>query len=171
MCLNIIKTAILLRQWDHVISYVKKGESDKNKDGTDDLSRSKFQCAHALADLVNHNYNNAAQKFLSLKFESFDYSEVISSSNVATYGGLCSLASLDRKQLKEKFLQQYLKPFEKADLNTMAQAFGVSRNELEEDLATLVSENFIPVRIDTRTGLAIAKEKNQRLEAIQSAAI
>ena len=46
-----------------------------------------------------------------------------------------------------------------------------SRNELEEDLATLVSENFIPVRIDTRTGLAIAKEKNQRLEAIQSAAI
>ena len=64
---------VLLRQWDHVISYVKKGESDKNKDGTDDLSRSKFQCAHALADLVNHNYNNAAQKFLSLKFESFDY--------------------------------------------------------------------------------------------------
>ena len=56
-----------------MISYVKKGESDKNKDGTDDLSRSKFQCAHALADLVNHNYNNAAQKFLSLKFESFDY--------------------------------------------------------------------------------------------------
>ena len=111
---------VLLRQWDHVISYVKKGESDKNKDGTDDLSRSKFQCAHALADLVNHNYNNAAQKFLSLKFESFDYryhksgednflyfefSEVISSSNVATYGGLCSLASLDRKQLKEKVLQ------------------------------------------------------------------
>jgi len=234
MCLNIIKTAILLRQWDHVISYVKKGESDKNKDGTDDLSRSKFQCAHALADLVNHNYNNAAQKFLSLKFESFDYSEVISSSNVATYGGLCSLASLDRKQLKEKvlqspnfkqflelepcmrevivayhefrfldalqlleqmksgllldiflvdhvdtlytkirnkFLQQYLKPFEKADLNTMAQAFGVSRAELEEDLASLVSENFIPVRIDTRTGLAIVKEKNQRLEAIQSAAV
>ena len=38
-------------------------------------------------------------------------------------------------------------------------------------MATLVSENFIPVRIDTRTGLAIAKEKNQRLEAIQSAAI
>ena len=120
--------SVLLRQWDHVISYVKKGESDKNKDGTDDLSRSKFQCAHALADLVNHNYNNAAQKFLSLKFESFDYryyslklttgwrhqvqckckrefSEVISSSNVATYGGLCSLASLDRKQLKEKVLQ------------------------------------------------------------------
>lgn len=33
------------------------------------------------------------------------FSEVISSSNVATYGGLCSLASLDRKQLKEKVLQ------------------------------------------------------------------
>ena len=30
---------------------------------------------------------------------------MISSSNVATYGGLCSLASLDRKQLKEKVLQ------------------------------------------------------------------
>ena len=45
-----------------------------------------------------------------------------------------------------------------------------SRAELEEDLASLVSENFIPVRIDTRTGLAIVKEKNQRLEAIQSAA-
>merc|ERR1712046_465232 len=57
-----------------------------------------------------------------------------------------------------------------ADLNTMAQAFGVSRAELEEDLASLVSEKFIPVRIDTRTGLAIAKETNQRLEAIQSAA-
>ena len=28
-------------------------------------------------------------------------------------------------KIRNKFLQQYLKPFEKADLNTMAQAFGV----------------------------------------------
>ena len=39
------------------------------------------------------------------KFLYPEFSEVISSSNVATYGGLCSLASLDRKQLKEKVLQ------------------------------------------------------------------
>ena len=73
MCLNIIKTSILLRQWDHVVSYVKKGESEKNKEGTDELSRSKFSCAQALADMSAKRYDAAAVKFLQIKFESFDF--------------------------------------------------------------------------------------------------
>ena len=76
MCLNIIKTSILLRQWDHVISYVKKGESEKNKEGTDELSKSKFNCAQALADMSAKRYDAAAVKFLQIKFDTFDFRSV-----------------------------------------------------------------------------------------------
>ena len=78
MCLNIIKTSILLRQWDHVISYVKKGESEKNKEGTDELSKSKFNCAQALADMSAKRYDAAAVKFLQIKFDTFDFRSVFS---------------------------------------------------------------------------------------------
>merc|ERR1712227_648100 len=213
MCLNIIKTSILLRQWDHVLSYVKKGESEKNKEGTDELSRSKFCCSQALADLAAKRYDSAALKFLQIKFESFDFSVVVSSSNVALYGGLCALASLDRAQLKsqvlqstnfkqflelepqireiitayydfrfldalkalesirqqlmldiflaahvddlyskirQKLLQQYMKPFDRANLSRMAESFGRSCAEIENDVADLIAQKLIEARIDHR---------------------
>ena len=62
-----------MKNWDHVQSYVRKGESEKNKDGIDEASKSKFQCAQALADLAFRNYKSAALKFINLKFENFNY--------------------------------------------------------------------------------------------------
>ena len=64
---------VLMKNWDHVQSYVKKGESDKNKDGIDERSKSMFQSAQALADMAFKNYHAAAQKFLQLKFDVFNY--------------------------------------------------------------------------------------------------
>jgi len=232
MCLNIIKTSILLRQWDHVVSYVKKGESEKNKEGTDELSRSKFSCAQALADMSAKRYDAAAVKFLQVKFESFDFSVVLSNANVALYGGLCALASLDRSELKsqvlqsanfkqflelepqireiitayydfrfldalkaldlmkpallldifvaghiddmydkirQKFLQQYMKPFERANLSKMASSFGQSEAELERSVADLIATDAIKARIDHREGVIIATKENKRKEAIKVA--
>jgi len=230
MCLNIIKTSILLRQWDHVISYVKKGESEKNKEGTDELSKSKFNCAQALADMSAKRYDAAAVKFLQIKFDTFDFSVVLSNANVALYGGLCALASLDRSELKaqvlqssnfkqflelepaireiitayyefrfldalksleqvkptlqldifvaghvddmydkirQKFLQQYMKPFDRANLSKMATSFGKSLSSIEKDVADLIAADLIQARIDHKEGVIIATKENKRREAIR----
>ncbi|KAJ9563419.1 hypothetical protein OSB04_008579 [Centaurea solstitialis] len=103
MCLNAILVSIEMGQFAHVTSYVSKAE--QNKTDLDPITVAKLQCAAGLAHLEAKKYKHAARKFLETAPElGNNYSEVIAAQDVATYGGLCALASFDRAELKAKVI-------------------------------------------------------------------
>ncbi|XVF79985.1 hypothetical protein PTKIN_Ptkin15bG0034200 [Pterospermum kingtungense] len=103
MCLSAILVSIEMGQFTHVTSYISKAE--QTPEALDSLTVSKLRCAAGLAHLAAKKYKLAACKFLEVGPElGNSYSEVISSQDVATYGGLCALASFDRTELKNKVI-------------------------------------------------------------------
>ncbi|KAI8794389.1 COP9/signalosome complex subunit Csn1 [Biomphalaria glabrata] len=104
MCLNVIKVSVYLQNWSHVQSYVNKAEatpdtSDSSKDANQTIS-SRLKCAAGLADLATRKYKSAAKYFLQVNFDLCEFPELLSPSNIATYGALCALATFDRKELQ-----------------------------------------------------------------------
>lgn len=103
MCLNVILASIELGQFMHVSNYVSKAE--QTPDLLDPITVAKLRCAAGLAHLEARKYKLAARKFLETGPElANNYSEVIAPQDVATYGGLCALASFDRTELKNKVI-------------------------------------------------------------------
>ncbi|KAH0456043.1 hypothetical protein IEQ34_013950 [Dendrobium chrysotoxum] len=103
MCLNVILTSIELGEFAHVSYYVTKAE--QTPDSLDPITIAKLRCAAGLAHLETKKYKLAARKFLETGPElGNNYSEVIAPQDVATYGGLCALASFDRTELKNKVI-------------------------------------------------------------------
>ncbi|KAI4311531.1 hypothetical protein MLD38_036417 [Melastoma candidum] len=99
MCMNAILVSIEMGQFTHVTSYVSKAE--QILDTLDTVTAAKLKCASGLAFLEAKKYKLAARKFLEVASElGSNYNEVIASQDVATYGGLCALASFDRTELK-----------------------------------------------------------------------
>ncbi|EFJ08729.1 hypothetical protein SELMODRAFT_235966 [Selaginella moellendorffii] len=103
MCLNVILVSIELGHFVHVSNYVSK--ADQTPDIQDPIILAKLKCAAGLAYLESKKYKLAARKFVETNFEiGNNYSEVIAPQDVATYGGLCALASFDRADLKSKVI-------------------------------------------------------------------
>ncbi|CAN7052499.1 unnamed protein product [Brassica rapa subsp. trilocularis] len=99
MCMNAILVSIEMGQFTHVSSYVNKAE--QNHETLDPIVAAKLRCASGLAHLELKKYKLAARKFLDVSPElGNSYNEVIAPQDVATYGGLCALASFDRSELK-----------------------------------------------------------------------
>ncbi|CAN6931098.1 unnamed protein product [Brassica oleracea] len=99
MCMNAILVSIEMGQFTHVSSYVNKAE--QNPETLDPIVAAKLRCASGLAHLELKKYKLAARKFLDVSPElGNSYNEVIAPQDVATYGGLCALASFDRSELK-----------------------------------------------------------------------
>ncbi|KAF8413109.1 hypothetical protein HHK36_001085 [Tetracentron sinense] len=95
MCLNAILVSIEMGQFTHVTSYVSKAE--QTPEALDPVTIPKLRCAAGLAHLEASKYKLAARKFLETGVElGNNYAEVIAPQDVATYGGLCALASFDR---------------------------------------------------------------------------
>jgi COP9 signalosome complex subunit 1 len=103
MCLNAILVSIEMGQFTNVLSYVAKAE--QTPDALDPISVAKLRAAAGLALLDAKKYKFAARKFLETAHElGNNYSEVIALQDIATYGGLCALASFDRTELKNKVI-------------------------------------------------------------------
>ncbi|KAJ8510780.1 hypothetical protein OPV22_001214 [Ensete ventricosum] len=103
MCLNVILVSIELGQYMHVSNYVSKAEQAPEQ--LDPITHSKLRCAAGLAYLETKKYKLAARKFLETGPElGNNYTDVIAQQDVATYGGLCALASFDRTELKNKVI-------------------------------------------------------------------
>ncbi|KAJ0008111.1 hypothetical protein Pint_29026 [Pistacia integerrima] len=80
-------------------SYVSKAE--QKPEALEPVTVAKLRCAAGLAHLEAKKYDLAARKFLEVGPDlGSSYNEVIASQDVATYGGLCALASFDRAELK-----------------------------------------------------------------------
>ncbi|XP_047329247.1 COP9 signalosome complex subunit 1-like [Impatiens glandulifera] len=103
MCLNAILVSIEMCQFTHVSSYVGKAEQSSEK--LDPITSAKLRAASGMALLEVKKYKQAARKFLEVGFElGNNYAEVIAPQDVATYGGLCALATFDRMELKTKVI-------------------------------------------------------------------
>ncbi|XP_057454527.1 COP9 signalosome complex subunit 1 [Lotus japonicus] len=103
MCMSAILVSIEMGQFSHVSSYVSKAE--QTPEGLDPITVSKLRCAAGLANLEAKKYKLAARKFLETGPELVNhYNEVIAPQDVATYGGLCALATFDRAELKAKVI-------------------------------------------------------------------
>uniref|UniRef100_A0A6N2MUR3 PCI domain-containing protein n=1 Tax=Salix viminalis TaxID=40686 RepID=A0A6N2MUR3_SALVM len=103
MCMSAILVSIELGQFIHVTSYVSKAE--QTTEALEPITVTKLRCAAGLAHLESKKYKLAARKFLEVSPElGNSYNEVIAPQDVATYGGLCALASFDRTELKSKII-------------------------------------------------------------------
>lgn len=109
MCLNVIKVSVYLQNWSHVLSYVSKAESTPDfaetngKDANQEIV-TRLRCAAGLAELATKKYKAAAKHFLGANFDNSDFPELISTANVALYGGLCALATFDRQELQKNII-------------------------------------------------------------------
>ncbi|KAB1214431.1 COP9 signalosome complex subunit 1 [Morella rubra] len=103
MCMSAILVSIEMGQFTHVTSYVSKAE--QSAEALDPITGAKLRCAAGLAHLEGRKYKLAARKFLEAGPElGSHYNEVIAPQDVATYGGLCALATFDRTELKNKVI-------------------------------------------------------------------
>ncbi|MED6185349.1 COP9/signalosome complex subunit Csn1 [Stylosanthes scabra] len=103
MCMSAILVSIEMGQFTHVTSYVSKAE--QTHEALDQITIAKLRCAAGLAKLVSKKYKLAARKFLETAPElGSQYNEVIAPQDIATYGGLCALATFDRTELKTKVI-------------------------------------------------------------------
>lgn len=109
MCLNVVKVSVYLQNWAHVLNYVSKAEGtpDFNEVPGKDSNQSiltRLKCAAGLAELATKKYKSAAKHFLAASIDHCDYPELLSSNNVAIYGGLCALATFDRSELQKQVI-------------------------------------------------------------------
>ncbi|KAJ0008483.1 hypothetical protein Pint_29035 [Pistacia integerrima] len=99
MHMRAILVSIETGQFTHLTSYVSKAE--QKPEALEPVTVEKLRCAAGLAHLEAKKYDLAARKFLEVGPDlGSSYNEVIASQDVATYGGLCALASFDRAELK-----------------------------------------------------------------------
>ncbi|XP_067143763.1 COP9 signalosome complex subunit 1 isoform X2 [Centruroides vittatus] len=109
MCLNVIKVSVYLQNWSHVLTYVNKAEAtpevaEGHGKDTNQQILTKLRCAAGLAELATKKYKSAAKNFLQASFDHCDFPDLLSSNNVAMYGGLCALASFDRQELLKNII-------------------------------------------------------------------
>lgn len=113
MCLNVLKVAAEMPSWVHAQSYISKAEQMPEV-ALDPTVMGKVQAVDALALLHSRKYKSAARRFTSIGLElGNSFSEVITAQDIATYGTLLSLATLDRNELNSKInnsvsFRQYL---------------------------------------------------------------
>ena len=107
MCLRLIQVSIDRRDWLVVQSNVHKVRNLQQLRSEDSARlQPKVTAAIALSQLETEAYKDAANSFLSVDPAITDtYNEVISSNDIAVYGGLCALASMDRDELQRRVLE------------------------------------------------------------------
>ncbi|KAI3909345.1 hypothetical protein MKW92_045743 [Papaver armeniacum] len=103
MCLNAILVSIEMGQFQLAASYASMAE--ETPEAKDPVVLAKLRCVAGLAHLENKLYKLAAGEFLETSPElRSTYTEVIAPQDVATYGGLCGLASFDKAELTKKMI-------------------------------------------------------------------
>lgn len=64
----------------------------------------RLNCAYGLAELATRKYKSAAKRFLLANLDHCELPDLMSAQNVATYGGLCALATFDRAELQKQVI-------------------------------------------------------------------
>jgi len=102
---RVIAINIEQKNWLGVSSQVTKIRSLQMKPEEAAKNAPKISVAQGLQYMSLGEFKEAANSFLNTDFSLGDtYNEVISSNDVAVYGGLCALASMNRSELQTKVL-------------------------------------------------------------------
>ncbi|GFF38575.1 COP9 signalosome complex subunit 1 [Aspergillus udagawae] len=105
MLLKIINVAIERGDWLSVQSNVHRLRNLQSKPEEQAKNQPKMSAALGLSQLHSGSYLDAANSFLTTDPSLGDsYNEVVTSNDVAVYGGLCALASMDRNELQRRVL-------------------------------------------------------------------
>ena len=103
MCLLVVAVGIENEAWTVVNQHCARAE--QMLQGRDKRALGKVRIAQALPLLQFKKYKAAALKLLDVPAELGDaYSEVMSATDIGTYACLLALATFERKQLKESFI-------------------------------------------------------------------
>lgn len=101
MWVRLISVSIDSGQFGNVNFYITKAENA----GGDGAGCAKIKAAGALVLLVEGQYKLAARKFLEVGWElGGTFSSIIAAEDIAVYGTLTALASLDRNEIRKKML-------------------------------------------------------------------
>lgn len=101
-----INVAIDRGDWLGVQAYVYRLRNLQFKPEDEAKNKAKMWASLGLSQLATGSYLDAATSFLSTDPSLADsYKEVISPNDVAVYGGLCALASMDRIELVNRVLE------------------------------------------------------------------
>ena len=116
MCFHIIEVAVDHGNWLAVQSNVLKIRSLNQKPADAERASAKLSSAMGLAQLASRNYKDAAMSFVTCdprmvqaRLDNPDdeeaYNEIITPNDIAVYGGLCALASMNRSELQKHVLE------------------------------------------------------------------
>lgn len=116
MCFRIIHVSIDQANWLAVQSNVQKIGHLNQKPADTEKHQAKLQAATGLAQLALGLYRDAAVSFLATDprmitaklddpSDEDAYNEIITPNDVAVYGGLCALASMNRSELQKLVLE------------------------------------------------------------------
>ena len=116
MISRLINVFIEQESWISVETNVQKMKVSGQKPADAEKMEAKLSAASGLAQLASGNYKSAAASFLEcnprmLQARMDDpnseeaYSEVITPNDIATYGALCALATMDRNELQAQVLE------------------------------------------------------------------
>lgn len=115
MYLRLIQVSIDQRNWLAVQSNIQRIHAQQEKYKDFNKLKAKLPAAMGIASLCSGSYRNAADRFLeadprmaSAKLDDPEdeesYNEAVTPNDVAVYGGLCALASMDRNELQTRVL-------------------------------------------------------------------
>ena len=104
MCINVVRCALEMKNYLHVGTYVQKAESSPEA-ATEPETMSKLRAAQGLTYITQGKYKLAATAFTSLSCDlGSSFNDVISGGDVATYGTLCGLATMDRSEVSSRMI-------------------------------------------------------------------
>merc|ERR1712176_992508 len=99
-CMTIIKLSALLRQYTDIQSFTSKAQHTPHKE---EAGQSRIHASFGLYYMASGKYKDAASSFVQVKHQELGqaFQDVVCPQDVALYGTLCALASLDRSQVQE----------------------------------------------------------------------
>lgn len=118
MFLRLIQVCIDQANWLGVQSHIQRIQGQKDKYSDSHKLNAKLPAAMGIALLCSGSYRNAAEKFLevdprmtSARLDDPEdeeaYNEILTPNDVAVYGGLCALATMDRNELQKRVLENF----------------------------------------------------------------
>merc|ERR1719350_2110487 len=154
MCVNVIKVSVYLQNWSHVVSYVNKAMAtpdfnEGNAKGNDHQQLlTRVNCAYGLAELATGKYKSSAKHFLLANIDHCGIPDLMSAQNVATYGGLCALATFDRSQLHKLLLE--LEPqLRDVIINFYESKYGKCLKQLDDMKDNMMLDIYLASHVNT----------------------
>jgi len=102
-CITIIRLNALLRQYTDIQSFASKAHHTPCKD---EGGHAKVYAAYGLYYMTSGKYKDAAFSFAQVKHQDLGqaFGDILCAQDVALYGVLCALASLERNEVQSKLL-------------------------------------------------------------------